>query len=1584
MTICIAGMHRSGTSMVARILNKCGVYLGEDKYLIKGQADNPGGFWENFLFVNINDDILSLLGGAWDMPPQNNQPGWENSSLFDHNRAVAQSLISDITAHAPWGWKDPRNSLTLPFWKNLIPDLKVVVCVRNPVEVAKSLYNRGYSTPAFSGNLWKIYYQRLYTAISPEKVLVTHYEAMFYDAEAELNRLLSFLGISATQETISSALDAVSLSLRHNKSDFSEISGFFNDPEIVGMYFDLCAQAGPIFDLSLLDDENALKNKHQDEIINLLGGELLAKNEIINSFQKKIFQREAEIAQLLLEKEQAILLFSKEQDKKEQEVQVALEEKEETIRSLSNELDEKEQFVQVALEEKEETIQLLSNELDEKKQDAQRLSGQLDEKEALLLAKDETIDKYVRHAHEQKQVIDDFQKGLQKKNEQLLFLERMISGLNLQLSEIYNSLGWRLLTRFRNFKLMLFPINSLQERLFQYGLRSYHIWRTEGLVSLLKRMWGKVRRRSLTSRANSQNPVTEQQRFVIVEEEKKQREYVYLSEKTLKNSKLRAMLIAFYLPQFHPIPENDMWWGKGFTEWANVSKASPNFEDHYQPHLPGELGFYDLRVPDIQMRQVELAKKYGISGFCFYYYWFNGRRLLEHPLDQFIENNEIDFPFCICWANENWTRRWDGEENNILLEQNYSEDSYLAFIQDIAPILQDDRYIRVDGKPLLLIYRIDLLPDPDKAVDIWRSACREMQIGDIYIAVVQSFGISDPRPFGCDAAIEFPPHYLGDAEVGFNAVIDILPNFRGRLFDYGAAAKLMQAKRPDGYTLYKSIMPSWDNTARRQNDSHIFINSSPEVYKHWLENIVLFSEQSMPENNRFVFINAWNEWAEGTHLEPDQKYGYAYLQATADVIAGKTDKTPLSSRDSWKILFISHDAHRGGAQAVLLHTIEWFYKHTSVDIKLLCLQGGEWLERFSAYADTVVLQDVVLEGTESDYEQVAKAIIRFCGGKPDIVYGNTVVAAGVYPIVEQIGAPIITHVHEMATSVDRYARNSVNDLVNHTDYFIACSSSVRKYLKDDLNITDDKLEVIYSSIKPDENFSKSLTITEKRKRRKKLGLLQDKLLVFGCGIGMPFRKGADIFIELGELLLQNGYKDFHLYWIGYFDTNYRDTEYGTWIHHYSKTQKGDLKKHITFLGLKENPREYLVCGDIFVLPSREDPFPLVALEAADCSLPVICFDEAGGMPDFVGNDAGFVIPYLNVAEMAEKIIALGSDEKMRTEKGMRSKEKLLNRFVADQTNRDVFSVCRKIAKKKPSVSIIVPNYNHAPYLEDRLDSIYGQTFQDFEVILLDDASSDNSTQILNRYSHYFNTQIVLNDKNSGSPFKQWMKGIKLAEADVLWIAESDDICDATFLETLLPAFKKQDVKLAYANSHIIDGDTKIIGDYIETDYLASLSKTKWLTDYEIDSSQEVNDGLGVKNTILNISASLIRKFHITEDFEQVVTNMGIAGDWYFLAHAIRKGLVHYRAEKLNFHRRHSSSVIAQTVSGQKLQAFFSEMEIVQAYIFKEYKLQKGFLKKWEYYLRKQWHDFSPDQPFDNIEQYYAFDKLKEQLSRLNV
>ena len=345
------------------------------------------------------------------------------------------------------------------------------------------------------------------------------------------------------------------------------------------------------------------------------------------------------------------------------------------------------------------------------------------------------------------------------------------------------------------------------------------------------------------------------------------------------NTDLSAKLIAFYLPQFHPIPENDLWWGKGFTEWTNVKRARPQFKDHYQPQLPTELGFYDLRDFEVLERQAGLARQFGVHGFCFHYYWFGGRRVLERPLDMSLARKSPRLPFCCCWANENWTRRWDGLDNEVLLRQEYEGDWAERFIRDLLPVLADERHIQVGGAPLLLVYRVDALPEPPRVAERWREIAQREAGLELHLAAVQSFGIEDPRPYGFDAAVEFPPHPFGK-RAGTAEVRRLKRGFNGAIEDYDELVRVLLAKPWPDHRWYRGLMPSWDNTARRGSNAYIAAGSSPEAYGRWLAELVPQALSRSDDQEPLLFVNAWNEWAEGTHLEPDDRYGRGWLEAT--------------------------------------------------------------------------------------------------------------------------------------------------------------------------------------------------------------------------------------------------------------------------------------------------------------------------------------------------------------------------------------------------------------------------------------------------------------------------------------------------------------------------------------------------------------------------------------------------------------------------------------------------------------------------------------------------------------------------------
>ena len=348
-----------------------------------------------------------------------------------------------------------------------------------------------------------------------------------------------------------------------------------------------------------------------------------------------------------------------------------------------------------------------------------------------------------------------------------------------------------------------------------------------------------------------------------------------------------ARLVAFHLPQFHPIPENDAWWGPGFTEWTNVTRAVPQFPGHYQPHQPADLGYYDLRLPEARAAQAALARAYGLEAFCYYHYWFGGRRLLERPVNDLLASGEPDFPFCLCWANEAWSRRWLGEARDVIMPQSYSAEDDVAHIRWLAQAFADPRYLRVKGRPLFLVYRPTDLPEPQRTTERWRAECLRL-------------GLPEPLLAACDAHCPgLDCRTLGfDLTLAFNPQLAMLPgyNLEGprrsklrrnlklgffnptlRVYDYAAAQRAMLSRQLP-YPHLPSVMVGWDNTPRRGRDALIVTNSDPAVFEHTLRTVIA-GVQTQPPGERLVFINAWNEWAEGNHLEPDLRFGHQFLEA---------------------------------------------------------------------------------------------------------------------------------------------------------------------------------------------------------------------------------------------------------------------------------------------------------------------------------------------------------------------------------------------------------------------------------------------------------------------------------------------------------------------------------------------------------------------------------------------------------------------------------------------------------------------------------------------------------------------------------
>jgi len=371
---------------------------------------------------------------------------------------------------------------------------------------------------------------------------------------------------------------------------------------------------------------------------------------------------------------------------------------------------------------------------------------------------------------------------------------------------------------------------------------------------------------------------------------KKSDTFVEFNPKKFIRNEYMVKAIAWYLPQFHQMEINDKFHGKGFTEWTNTTMAIPVFTGHYQPHIPYDVGYYDLLNKESMKIQIYLAKHYGIYGFCVHYYWFSGKRIMERPLQLLLENKDLDIPFCLDWATENWTALWDGGNKEVMLEQTIEEEDAERFMLDILPYMNDKRYIKICNKPVLIIYRINIFVKKKirKLLKKFREIAKLEGFDGLYIMVSNAFSfIDDVREWGADAIVEFPPHAMMDLMEERRPFGYINTYYNGTFNDANdfIREKRYMIKHQNNRVYFRSAMTAWDNTARKAiSDGKIIWGLTPDTYKQWLKDIIEESYRIHPPEENIVFLNSWNEWAEGSHLEPDMKYGYAYLQETRDAI----------------------------------------------------------------------------------------------------------------------------------------------------------------------------------------------------------------------------------------------------------------------------------------------------------------------------------------------------------------------------------------------------------------------------------------------------------------------------------------------------------------------------------------------------------------------------------------------------------------------------------------------------------------------------------------------------------------------------
>jgi glycosyltransferase involved in cell wall biosynthesis len=1158
-------------------------------------------------------------------------------------------------------------------------------------------------------------------------------------------------------------------------------------------------------------------------------------------------------------------------------------------------------------------------------------NAQINRLDETLKEKDTYIDNLESNIKEKNTYIDNLESTVRERDQYIASVENVLREKEAYIQLIHSGHGWKLLNRYYKVRDKLLPPET-KRRLFaklllkmvtnpkealsglnKINLRKFLYYLKISDLSTLEKKIEQKLSYEVTDDKVTESKINEYTlpikiankdyfHFLFEMNTKKGEDYVSPSYQNIPVTDIK--LIAFYLPQFHPIKENDEWWGKGFTEWTNVTRAVPQFIGHYQPRLPGELGFYDLRIPEIQERQIELARQYGIYGFCFHFYWFNGKTLLERPIKNFVEN--FDFPFCINWANENWTKRWDGKDNEILIAQKHLPNDDIEFIKYISKYLENKNYITIKSKPLLIIYRPALFSNPKAIAERWREWCINNGIGEIFLVATHSFEHIDPRSVGFDAVIEFPPNTF--PLKGITSHFNIInPNYKGVILDYKNAIEYSRNYVKPPYKKFRGICPSWDNEARTPGRGTVLVNSTPDNCKEWLKILCHFTHNNFDLDERIIFINAWNEWAEGTYLEPDRRYGYAYLQAIADSL-----REYNSEKKQKKMIYICHDAHFHGAQLLSLNILKTLKFKFHYDVHFLLKSGGELEPEYKKYGTVYNLERKFK--TLKEKEKLIEHLNNL--GVQEAIC-NTVASGDITKILHEKRIKTITLVHELPAIIRQLnIEENANLLAEYSDKVVFPSDFVKEKFKT-ISRIDDKKSIILPQGLYKNNKYKESKHEARKELRERLSLPENAKIILGVGFG-DHRKGLDLFVEVAKIITEER-KDVYFLWVGNIHP-----EIEAMIGHEVKANK-----NIILHSAQKDVSLFYAGADVYILTSREDPFPAVVLEAMDVGLPVIGFHGAGGFQDIVNENTGALVPYLDVNAMAKEIINLLDDSQ---------KKELLERntrtLIEEKFNftNYIYKLLELLEHDYKKVSVIIPNYNYEKYLKLRISSILSQTYPIYEIIFLDDSSTDKSLKIAESYiEEGLNMKLIKNETNSGSVFKQWLKGLQMVKGDYIWIAEADDLCENTFLEEILSCFERdEDVVLAYCQSKQMDEHGKILSEnYFE--YTNDIDKEKWTKNYIREGSEEILDTLVVKNTIPNVSAVVFKKFGISSITNEII-NFKIAGDWLLYIWLLKQGKIAYVSKSLNFHRRHERGV---TKSEDK-ELHYNEVVKMQEYIMNNF------------------------------------------------
>lgn len=1561
----VLGMHRSGTSAVTRILNMMGAEL--PKNLLDANPTNVMGHWEPARLIALHDELLNEIGSKWDDFREIGIESIHARIINKYKKSIKKIIKEEYLVGNCIVLKDPRVCRFVPLYLSVLSSMGYKVCVvqvfRNPLEVAASLHKRDGLRERISLLLWLRHVLDAERSTREVERVTVSYEGLIENWRETLSGITKDFSLETpggTEQLTKNVERFLSEKHRHHQANKDELEPNRDVPIwLTRTYEAMCAmEAGGdqseihrafddvrnelnqyerIYDANYREELDFLSERFEAKTNEDTSSQItMSSNDVVSSLDS-VFE-ELNVSETIAIREMLSL--------QEDLLKVAnLKEKlEGEIKFKENSFKEKENFYLSEIEFRDSEISKSRRGIIEKEDEYTEIV----EKKDAELEKVQELRKVENSSYADRVV--ELESKLSDLTVNLNSAQHSVSYLEKHLSNIYLSRSWRITAPFRRTTTAFRGVLRWPEEIgrWMFG-RALGVWRRLPVTTLQKnriktlmfrsapfvfrntvafRSW-KLQRAWSLGRADNQTVARASPGFgtqaPLSQLTLPKPEYVPIIEKPPMTD-AAAKLIAFYLPQFHQIQENDEWWGEGFTEWTNVKPAEPLFAGHEQPRKPGELGYYDLSTPDVQKRQIELARLYGIHGFCFYFYWFGGKRLLEKPVENWLENPDLDLPFCLCWANENWSRRWDGLDQEVLIAQKHSESDDLAFIQEISRYLSDSRYIRVDGKPLLLVYRPSLLPSPRETVARWRKWCRENGVGEIFLAYTQSFENADPAEYGFDAAVEFPPNNAGPVDLT-TSVQPFSQDFGATVYDWTSVARTADQYEQSEYLKFRTVCPGWDNTARRKKNATVFVNNTPDRYENWLVAAIDDTiESTSGTNDRLIFVNAWNEWAEAAYLEPDAVNGYAYLQATRNALER------ASGFGGNRIVIVSHDAHPHGAQYLALGMARTF-REMGFGVDSILLDDGP-LERRFEEVSTVHKINLLADDGNAVLAQLKK--IRNQGAI--VAIANTTVSGSIVPLLRTAGFRTIAAVHEMPTVLNAFMlHDQAKALADSADVVVFAADEVRQGFERFIGC-----EVSQALIRPQgllrENPYKNRRAEARAEVISRLGLPKDCRIVLSVAF-VDERKGPDRLIEAAQKVIAHDTTAYFV-WIGHFDPDMKHKV--DWM-----LKSADLEDRVRFLGYVESPMEFYAAASVYALPSREDPFPNVVLEAAAVGVPTVAFDGSTGAGKFILEHGGLLASPDNTDDFAKKTIQL-LDAGSSLDGGRTIS---MRQYLLDLLNAVTGFV---------RVSVVVPNYNYEKHLMQRLQSIADQTYPIYEVIILDDASTDSSREVIDRWAEdtvNLDVQIECNERNSGSVFRQWQNGISRCFGDAVWIAEADDFAENTFLQQLAPGFVEDDLVISYSQSRQVDDDGIVLAeDYL--DYTDDISGD-WRADYHRDGLTEIANGMVVKNTIPNVSAALFRRSALLSAMAEVgqkLYHFKIAGDWLLYVTMLQKGKIRYRSRALNSHRRHRESVTISSARDQHIeevadmQAHASSLVEVSAQIAA---VRKDWLEHVKRYLNDQ-------------------------------